>query len=200
MRMIFVFILVAIAAFVAFTVFSYMEETFLGVIFAGIIIAWPVLFWFISKVVQNLSSKPKEKDERIKQDIIDEKSGEEPKKSEDESKEDETEEEFVVPEKKDVNVDKAREELEKLKKTSELLDEEKKEGLLSEESYNELKKQNKETIEKLEQEIAKASGEIREKKVYCAKGKHYVAVSRCIPSKVKGYVICPEHNEEIRVE
>jgi hypothetical protein len=88
--------------------------------------------------------------------------------------------------------------LEKLKKASDTLDEEKKEGILSEDAYNEMKKQNKDAIEKLEQEIAKASGEIEDKKVYCKKGKHYISVRDCLPSKIDGYVICQEHNEEIR--
>jgi hypothetical protein len=81
-----------------------------------------------------------------------------------------------------------------------VLDEEKKDGILSDDTYNELKKQNKEAIEKLEQEIAKASGEDYDKKVYCKKGKHYISVRDCLPSKIDGYVICQEHNEEIRSE
>jgi MFS superfamily sulfate permease-like transporter len=198
MRFVFVFILVAIVAFIAFVVFSYMEQMFLGIILAWIMIIWPVVFWLVSRVAGSYG-KEKEESKRIKQDIIDEHPETEEKTSK-ESVEGETEEEFVVPQKKDVNVNKAREELEKLKKSSELLDEEKKEGLLSEESYNELKKQNKEAMEKLEEEIAKAGGEIREKKVYCRKGKHYINVRDCLPSKIPGYVICQEHNEEIRVE
>ena len=182
-----------------------MEQDFLGIILAGIMIVWPIIFFLISKVAENYG-KPKEESERIKQDVIGEKDLEDEdakkeiseEKTESEEKADE--EEFVVPPKRDANINKAREELEKLKKASETLDMEKEEGILSEDVYNELKKQNTEAIEKLEDEIAKSSGEIREKKVYCAKGKHYVAVSMCLPSKIKGYVICPEHNEEIRVE
>jgi uncharacterized cupredoxin-like copper-binding protein len=50
------------------------------------------------------------------------------------------------------------------------------------------------------EEITKASGEYRERKVYCRKGKHYISIDDCLPSKIDGYVICQEHNEEIRVE
>ncbi len=201
MRFIFIFILVAIGAFIVFSIFSYMEETFLGIILAGIMVALPVVLWIISKTARGFG-KPKEEIKRIKQDVTEKKTETVKKetKAEDKPKEDVSEEEFVVPPKKDENLIKARGDLEKLKKASETLDIEKKEGILSEEIYNELKKQNKEAIEKLEEEITKASGEIREKKVYCKKGKHYIAVSKCFESKVKGYVICPEHNEEIRVE
>jgi len=203
MKTIIIFIIDLIAAFVVFSIFSYMEETFLGIILAGIMITWPMIFWLMSQIFKN-RGKQKEETKRIKQDIIDgkelEKGKEEVKGEKETSEKEAKEEEFVVPPKKDVNLNKAKEDLEKLKKTSELLDEEKKDGILSEEVYNELKNKNKEAIEKLEEEIAKASGEIREKKVYCPKGKHYIAVSACFSSKVKGYVICPEHNEEIRVE
>jgi len=196
MKTVIIFILVFIAAFIAFSIFSYIEQTFLGIILAGIIITWPFIFLLVSKVAENYG-KTKEETKRIKQDIIDEKDLE---KTKEEIPEEVSEEEFVVPPKKDINIDKLKEELKKLKKVSETLDEEKKEGILSEETYNELKKQNEEAIEKLEEQIAKASGEIREKKVYCKKGNHYIAVNKCLPSKIKGYVICPEHNEEIRVE
>ena len=206
MRFIFVFIIVLITAIAAFVVFSYMEKEFLGIILAGIMIAWPLLFWFISKIFEN-KGKKKEEAKRIKEDIIGEisetietKPTENIKSGEKNETEKTDEEEFVVPQKRDVNINKAKEKLKKLKNVSEVLEDEKKEGILSEEIYIELKKQNEETIEKLELEITKASGEIREKKIYCPKGKHYVSVSVCFPSKVKGYVICPEHNEEIRVE
>jgi len=201
MRFIFIFILVVVFAFIVFSIFSYIEESFLGIILAGIMVALPVVLWIISKAAGSFG-KPKEETKRIKQDVIEEKPEKIKKeaKSEEKPKEEVTEEEFVVPPKKGENLIKAREDLEKLKKASETLDMEKKEGILSEGTYNELKKQNKEAIEKLEEEIAKSSGEIREKKVYCKKGKHYIAVSKCFESKIKGYVICPEHNEEIRVE
>ncbi len=203
MKKLIFFILDIIGAFIVFTIFNYIEEVFLGFIIAGIIVGLPIIFLIISKIFER-RGKQKGEEKRIKQDVIDgkvlKKKVSEGSKETEIKKEEKTEEEFVVPPKKDVNVKKAREDLEKLKKASELLDEEKKDGILSEEVYNELKERNKEAIEKLEEEIAKASGEIREKKVYCQEGKHYIAVSKCLSSKVKGYVICPEHNEEIRVE
>ncbi|NIO44325.1 MAG: hypothetical protein GTN36_02115 [Candidatus Aenigmarchaeota archaeon] len=199
MRTAIIFIIDLIAAITAFAVFSYIEETLLGFMLAGIMITWPSIFWLISQIFKNRNKTVKES-KRIKQDIIDGKELEKGTKKEETSKKDNKEEEFVVPPKKYANMDKLGEDLEKLKKASEMLDEEKKEGILSEEIYNELKNKNKKSIEKLEEAIAKSSGEIREKKVYCPKGKHYIAVSVCFPSKVKGYVICPEHNEEIRSE
>jgi len=188
MRKSIVFIAFAIFAFIAFVFLSYMDQMFLGIILAAIIILWPTAFWLISNIAERNIFKPKEESKKLKQDIID---GEESKTDK--------KEEFVAPEKKDANVDKAREELEKLKRASEVLEDEKTEGVLSEDAYNELKKQNKEAIEKLELEIAKASGEIKERMIYCRKGKHYISERDCIPSKVPGYVICQEHNEEIRV-
>ncbi len=202
MKTLIVFIFVLIIAAVVFIVFSYMEETYLGIILAAIIISWPLVFLLISKIMKK-KEKQKEEEKRLKQDIVeDQEKHKELKKHEEkeETIEEAKEEELVVPQKKDINLNKTKEELKKLKKAAEVLGEEKKEGILSEETYNELKKQNDETIEKLEQEIAKASGEIREKKAYCKKGDHYINLNICLPSKVKGYVICPEHNEEIRVE
>jgi len=203
MKTLIIFIFVLIIAATAFIVFSYMEEASLGIILAAIIISWPLVFLLITKIMKK-KEKRKEEEKRIKQDIVDDREVSSKPTKEHEKKEEtieETkEEEFVVAPKKDVNLNKTREELKKLKRTAEVLDEEKKEGILSEETYNELKKQNDEAIEKLEEEIAKASGEIRERKAYCKKGDHYVNLNICLPSKVKGYVICPEHNEEIRVE
>ena len=88
--------------------------------------------------------------------------------------------------------------IDKLKKAAKILDEEKEQGILSEDAYNELKEQNRKSIDGLEREIGKASG-VFDKKVYCRKGKHYIDARDCIPSKVDGYLICQEHNEEIRI-
>jgi len=199
MKTLIIFIIDIIAASIVFSVFNYMDETFLGIVLAGIMIGLLIIIWLISKITGRRGYKTKEESGGIKQDIISEKDSEKKEGSKKTEKvEEETEEELIAPPKKDVN--EIKEDLKNLKKTSELLDEEKKEGILSGETYNELKSKNKEAIEKLEEELAKASGEIREKKVYCPKGKHYIAVSVCFPSKIKGYVICPEHNEEIRVE
>jgi hypothetical protein len=196
MKMKLVFPLVAVFAVIALVVFSYMDEMFLGIIIAVVMFVWPILFFIITKFIENRGSGEKEDDKDIKQDVIDGKDGNAPK----DIKKENEEEEFVVPPKKDASVANAREELEKLKKASDVLDEEKNDGMLSDDIYNELKKQNKEAIEKLEQEISKASGEEEEKKVYCRKGKHYISVRDCLPSKIDGYVICQEHNEEIRAE
>jgi hypothetical protein len=173
-----------------------MGETLLGIIIAVVMFAWPMVFFIVTKFIENRGSRAKEDNRDVKQDLIDGKDGDAPKEVKKEYKE----EEFVVPPKKDVSVANAREELDKLKKASDVLDEEKKDGILSDDIYNELKKQNKEAIEKLEQEIAKASGEEEDKKVYCKKGKHYISARDCMPSKIDGYVICQEHNEEIRAE
>lgn len=195
--MIIIFVIIAATAAMSFLVFSYVGEIFLGTILGVIMLCWPTIFWLMSKVFDNYGLKPKIEIKGLKQDII----GEDEENLTAESKSEESiEEEFAVRQKKDENLTNAKEGLEKLKKASDLLDEEKNEGLLSEDAYNELKKQNKETIEKLEEEIAKASGEIEKKKVYCKKGKHYISERDCLPSKIKGYVICQEHNEEIRVE
>jgi hypothetical protein len=196
MKMKLVFPLVAIFAVIALVVFSYMGEIFLGIIIAVVMFVWPVLFFIVTKFIENRGSGEKEDNKDIKQDVIDGKDGDAPKEIKKKDKEDE----FVIPPKKNVSVTNVKEELEKLKKASDVLDEEKNDGILSDDIYNELKKQNKETIEKLEQEIAKASGEEEDKKVYCKKGKHYISVRDCLPSKIDGYVICQEHNEEIRAE
>jgi membrane protein implicated in regulation of membrane protease activity len=193
MRMKLVFPLVAVFAVIALIIFSYIGEMFLGAIIAVVMFAWPMVFFIITKFIENRGSRAKEDYKDIKPDVIDGKDGNVPKDVK-------KEEEFVVPQKKDVSLANAREELEKLKKVSEVLDEEKNDGILSDDIYNELKKQNKEAIEKLEQEISKASGEEEEKKVYCRKGNHYISVRDCLPSKIDGYVICQEHNEEIRAE
>jgi len=195
MRMKLVFPLVAVFAIIALVIFNYMGETFLGIIIAVVMFVWPILFFILTKFIENRGSGAKEDNKDIKQDIIDGKDGEAPKEVKEYR-----EGEFVVPPKKDANLKVAKEELEKLKKASDVLDEEKKDEIISDDAYNELKKQNKEAIEKLEQEIAKASGEEDDKKVYCKKGKHYISVRDCLPSKIDGYVICQEHNEEIRAE
>ena len=188
MRKIIIFILIAIAAFALFTVLSYFDQTYLGAILALLMLCWPTLFWLISKVIEN---RRKKDDDAIKQDIIESPLEEsKPYKSED----------FEELRKRDDNVIKARAELTKLKSSLELLNEEKNEGILTDDTYNELKKQNEEAAEKLEEEISKASGEVNERKVYCKKGKHYISINDCLPSKIDGYVICQEHNEEIRVE
>ncbi len=192
MRMKLVFPLVAVFAVIALAIFSYMGETLLGIIIALVMFIWPILFFIVTKFIGNRGSGAKEDKKDLKQDVIDGKGGDALKEVK--------EEEFVVPPKKEVSVANAREELEKLKGASDLLDEEKKDGMLSEDAYNEMKKQSKEAIEKLEEEIAKASGETGDKKVYCKKGKHYISVRDCLPSKIDGYVICQEHNEEIRAE
>jgi hypothetical protein len=196
MKMRFVFPLVAVFAVIALVIFNYIGETFLGIIIAVVMFVWPILFFIVTKFIENRDSRAKEDNRDIKQDVIDGKDGNAPKEVKKENKEGE----FVVPPKKDASVANAREELEKLKKASDVLDEEKNDGILSDDIYNELKKQNKESIEKLEQEISKASGEEEDKKVYCKKGKHYISVRDCLPSKIDGYVICQEHNEEIRAE
>lgn len=188
-----VFPLVAVFAIIALVIFNYMGEMFLGIIIAVVMFVWPMVFFIITKFIENRGSRAKEDNKDIKQDVIDGKDGDAPKEVK-------KEEEFVIPPKKEVSVANAREELEKLKKASDMLDEEKNDGILSDDIYNELKKQNDEAIEKLEQEIAKASGEEEDKKVYCKKGKHYISVRDCLPSKIDGYVICQEHNEEIRAE
>ncbi len=188
-----VFPLVAVFAVIALVIFNYIGETFLGIIIAVVMFVWPMMFFIITKFIENRGSRAKEDDKDIKQDVIDGKDGDAPKEVK-------KEEEFVAPPKKEVSVANAREELEKLKKASDMLDEEKNDGILSDDIYNELKKQNDEAIEKLEQEIAKASGKEDDKKVYCKKGKHYISVRDCLPSKIDGYVICQEHNEEIRAE
>jgi len=189
-----VFPLVAVFAVIALVIFNYMGETFLGIIIAVVMFVWPILFFIVTKFIENRDSRAKEDNKDIKQDLIDGKDDDAPKEVK------KKEEEFVIPPKKEASVANAREELEKLKKASDMLDEEKNDGILSDDIYNELKKQNKEAIEKLEQEIAKASGEEEDKKVYCKKGKHYISVRDCLPSKIDGYVICQEHNEEIRAE
>lgn len=194
MRMRFVFPPIAFFSAIAFIIFSYMGELFLGTILAVIIFMWPTIYLLVTKVMDNRGSETKRDERGLKQDIIDGE-GETQKEAEPEK-----EEEFVVPPKKDANVTIAKEDLEKLKKASDALDEEKKDGILSEDTYNELKKQNKDAIDKLEQEIAKASGEFEDKKVYCKKGNHYISINDCLPSKIDGYVICQEHNEEIRAE
>ena len=191
MRRIIIFILIAVAAFVLFTILSYFDQTYIGAILTLIMLCWPTLFWLISKVIENRPFSRKKDDDAINQDIIGEPLEEpRPYKSED----------FEELRKKDDNVIKARAELAKLKSSLELLNEEKNEGILTDDTYNELKKQNEEATEKLEEEISKASGEVKERKVYCKKGKHYISINDCLPSKIDGYVICQEHNEEIRIE
>lgn len=196
MRMKLVFPLVAVFAVIVLVIFSYIDETLLGIIIALVMFIWPILFFIVTKFIENRGSGAKEDKKDLKQDVIDGKGSDALK----EVKKEDKEEEFVVPPKKEVSVANAREELEKLKRASDLLDEEKKDGMLSEDAYNEMKKQSKEAIEKLEEEIAKASGETGDEKVYCKKGKHYISVRDCLPSKIPGYVICQEHNEEIRAE
>jgi hypothetical protein len=192
MRKIIIFVFVAIAAFAAFVVLSYFEQTFLGILLAVIMMLWPTVFWLLSKIIENRSFGHKKDDENsINQDII-----EEPEELITSTRS----EKFEEFRKKDENVLKAKAELAKLRKSLELINEEKSEGILNDETYNELKKQNEESIEKLEEEIAKSSGEVGEKKVYCKKGKHYISIDDCLPSRIDGYVICQEHNEEIRVE
>lgn len=191
MKKILIFIFIVIAAFVAFSVLSYLGETFLGAVLALIMLCWPIIFWLMSKLLENRSSGPKKDESPINQDIIEEPEEEiKPYKSEN----------FEELRKKDDNVLKAKAELANLKKSLELLNEEKSEGILTEDAYNELKKQNEEAIEKLEEEVTKAYGDGTGKKVYCRKGKHYISIEDCLPSKIDGYVICQEHNEEIRVE
>jgi hypothetical protein len=194
MRMKLVFSLVAVFAVIALAIFSYMDEILLGIMIAFVMFIWPILFFIVTKFIENRGSGAKEDKKDLKQDIIDGVEGDSKPSKEVEK------EEFIVPQKKDANIGIAKEELEKLKRASDLLDEEKKDGMLSEDAYNEMKKQSKEAIEKLEEEIAKASGETGDKKVYCKKGKHYISVRDCLPSKIPGYVICQEHNEEIRAE
>lgn len=190
MRKIIIFIFIAIAAFAIFIVLSYFDQTFLGIVLALIMLCWPTIFWLMSKLLENRSSIHKE-DETIGQDIIEGPTEElKPYKSE----------YFEELRKNDENVIKTKIELDKLKRSLEMLNEEKSEGILTEDAYNDLKKQNEESIEKLEEEMSKASGKVEDKKVYCKKGKHYISIDDCLPSKVDGYVICQEHNEEIRVE
>lgn len=195
MRMRFVFPPIAVFSAIAFIIFSYMGELFLGTILAVVIFMWPTIYLLVTKVMENRGSETKGDERELKQDIIDGDNTGVQKEVDPEK-----EEEFVAPPKKDANVTVAKEDLEKLKKASDVLDEEKKDGILSEDTYNELKKQNKDAIDKLEQEIAKASGEFEDKKVYCKKGNHYISINDCLPSKIDGYVICQEHNEEIRAE
>ena len=200
MRIRIIFIIVAIIAVLAVAVFGYIGQIFLGFILSGIMISWPTIFWLISAIMDIRGSSASKNVSDLKQDLIGESSTEENVEAPKGTTETDDEKEFVIPPKKDLVVTKAKEELEKLKKATEFLDDEKKEGILSEDSYNDLKKQNEDLIEKLEQEIAKASGETEEKMVYCRKGKHYISVRDCLPSKIPGYVICQEHNEEIRAE
>jgi hypothetical protein len=190
MRKIVIFILIAIVAFAVFTVLSYFEETFLGAMLALIMLCWPAIFWLMSKLLEN-HQFGKKNDDSINQDIFGEPGG---KLTATKS------EEFEEFRRNNDNVIKAKEELGRLKMSLDLLNEEKNEGVLSEEVYNELKKQNEESIEKLEEEISKASGKAEGRKVWCKKGKHYISIDDCLPSKIDGYVICQEHNEEIRVE
>ena len=193
MRKIIIFVLVAIAAFALFVVLSYFEQTLLGALLAAIMMGWPTVFWLVSKIIENRSFEHKKDDENsINQDIIEE--------PEEELITNTRSEKFEEFRKKDENVFKAKAELAKLRKSLELINEEKNEGILNDETYNELKKQNEESIEKLEEEISKSSGEVIGNKVYCKKGKHYISIDDCLPSKIDGYVICQEHNEEIRVE
>jgi len=195
MRTAVIFVVFAIFSFLAFFFLSYMDQMFLGILLAVIIILWPTAYTVISHIAEKNIFRPKEEAKKFKQDIIDGKE----EHTEPETKK-EVGEEFVVPPKKDEDVKKIKEDLEKLKSASEFLDVELKEGVLSEDACKELKEKNKEAIEKLEQEIAKASGEVKERMIYCRKGKHYISERDCIPSKIKGYVICQEHNEEIRIE
>ncbi|OGI12578.1 hypothetical protein A3K64_01590 [Candidatus Micrarchaeota archaeon RBG_16_36_9] len=189
MRKIIIFILIAIASFSVFTVLSYFDQTFLGVILALILLCWPIIFWLMSKLLENHPFE-KKNDNLIGQDIIEGT----------EEKIETSSEGFETSHKRDDNLIKAKAELEKLKKSLEFLDEEKRDGILTDDIYNELKKQYEEPIEKLEEEIAKSSGKVEDKKVYCKKGKHYISIDDCLPSKINGYVICQEHNEEIRIE
>jgi len=189
MRKVIIFIPIAIAAFAIFIVLSYFEQTFLGTLLALIMLCWPIIFWLMSNLLEN---RPFEKKDEgaINQDVI---QGPEEFIAN-------TEPEELVFHKRDENVIKAKDDLLKLKKSLELLNEEKNEGILNDDAYNELKKQSEESIAKLEEEIAKSSGDFEDKKVYCKKGKHYISINDCLPSKIDGYVICQEHNEEIRVE
>jgi superfamily I DNA and/or RNA helicase len=141
---------------------------------------WPIGFWALSRTTEGWGTKKAE--EKSTENV--------------EKKETKETEEIAMPK---PDTSRLSEDLAKLKKVSETLDEEKRQGMLSEDAYNELKKQNQEAIQKMEQMNAKASGDFGEKKVYCKKGKHYIDVRDCIESKIPGYVICQEHNEEIRI-
>ena len=178
--------------------FSYLGELTLGLILSAILFCLPMTFWTIARLTEGSgkakapapTGEPSEPSRSRKSRVI-----EEENYTPSESQKPETK-----PETPSRDVEKVSAELYKLRRVAETLEEERREGVLSDEAYKELKKQNDEAIQRLERVNAKASGEFEEKKVYCKKGDHYIDVRDCIESKVPGYVICQEHNEEIRVE
>jgi hypothetical protein len=101
MRMRFVFPLVAVFAVTALIIFSYIGEIFLGAIIATVIFAWPIVFFLVTRFIENRGSEPKEDRKDLKPDIIEAENIETTKEIK--------EEEFVVPPKKDANIASAKE-------------------------------------------------------------------------------------------
>jgi hypothetical protein len=181
MRFAIIFVLLVILSVGIFIYFSYIGEVFLGIATSALLLAWPVGFWLFNNVIDR---KKINEQRPTEQDIVEEDQNAAPA--------------VEKVEMSAVDVSRINREIDKLHKAGKILDEEKEQGILSSEAYSELKIQNRNSVEKLEQEIGKATGKI-ERKIYCRKGKHYIDPRDCIPSKVEGYLICQEHNEEIRV-
>jgi hypothetical protein len=132
MKLLPVLISISVLSVATILFFNFVGEVLLGFVLSTIMFCWPIGFWALSKVTEKWG-KPKTIEKAVDQEIVEERHDE------------------PAPPKKDLN--KLGEDLQKLKKASETLDEEKKDGMLSDDAYNDLKKKNDEAISRIEKEL-----------------------------------------------
>jgi ABC-type multidrug transport system fused ATPase/permease subunit len=156
MNMLVLFVTVAIFSSAVFFFFNYIDQPSLGIILVVIMFCWPIIFWFISKLTENYGKINEEEVRKEKASVEtnnNENIEEETNAPREIVKEPEKKiEETANPKPKKLSAE-MKEDIEALKKVAVLLEQERKEGILSEETYNELKKQNDDEINKLRAEI-----------------------------------------------
>jgi hypothetical protein len=130
MKLMTVLILVSVFSAITFYYLASMGEVTLGLIFSAIMFCWPIGLWTVSKLS---GSTPTFQDPQ-----------EMPKTQE-------VKEKIEMPP-KDVNA--LRETLMKLKSVTSTIEDEKRQGMISEGVYNELMSHNKAAIDRLEKEIS----------------------------------------------
>jgi hypothetical protein len=137
MRLSVILVFISIFSVITVTFFMSIGEVELGILLSVIMFCWPIGFWALSKVGEGWfkTGGAAAATEPIQQEVVDSKS-----------------EDILPSPKKDPN--ELNENLRKLRKASETLEDEKEQGIINEETYKELKKQNDDAIGRLEKEIS----------------------------------------------
>ena len=138
MRLVTVLIFVSILAAVTFYFFLTIGEVNLGMIMSVIMFCWPIGLWAVSRLGSNQPMQ-----------VAEERHGEMTQETVQETAET-TRERVKLTQ---VDVDALKERLVKLRSVSAIIEDEKRQGIISDKTYDDLISQNKSAIDRIEKEL-----------------------------------------------